>query len=359
MAELTADFEAGSNGATVTTGAGEASADAWTTVTIQANSDITYSNTQTAGGALSAKFDHNSIDSGALLLGWDHASIDDLYGRLYIYMDSHIGVGWELMKVRRSGGGQVIAMLKLDSTGHLLMTDTTGGTIGTFTNALGTGAWNRIEYHIGVNSFEAKLFTTATSETATETQTKTGTVWDQKQTVEFTAYGGGGTAQVFYLDEIVHNATSYPGPVAGAGSQTLLASADSVDGAWTDQSGGSSLAAAIDEATASDADYIHSEDMPSASGTRVKLATGDDPLSSTGHDIHWRIRKIGTATIDMTVKLYQGGGDSLGAGTLIASFDRTDVSTTFTEFTETLSSGEADSITDYSDLYLEFVADVP
>jgi hypothetical protein len=141
--------------------------------------------------------------------------------------------------------------------------------------------------------------------------------------------------------------------------QTLLVSADSADGNWRDQSGGSSLATAIDETSASDSDYIHSPDTPQDEGTRLKLASGSDPASSTGHDIKWRIRKIGTDTIDMTVKLYQGGGDSLGAGTLIASFDRTDVSTTFTEFTETLSGAEADSITDYSDLYLEFFADVP
>ena len=58
--------------------------------------------------------------------------------------------------------------------------------------------------------------------------------------------------------------------------------ADSVDGAWTDQSGGSSLFAAIDETSLSDADYIQSELSPSASGCRVKLASGGDPVSSSG-----------------------------------------------------------------------------
>jgi len=58
----------------------------------------------------------------------------------------------------------------------------------------------------------------------------------------------------------------------------------------------------------------------------------------------------------MTVKLYQGGGNSIGGGTLIATFTRNNVSTTVTEYTETLSSGEANSITDYTDLYLEFSA---
>ena len=58
----------------------------------------------------------------------------------------------------------------------------------------------------------------------------------------------------------------------------------------------------------------------------------------------------------MSVKLYQGGGNALGGGTLIASFDRTNVGTTLTSYTETLSGGQADAITDYADLYLEFFA---
>ena len=53
---------------------------------------------------------------------------------------------------------------------------------------------------------------------------------------------------------------------AAVASQILLASADSVDGAWTDQAGGTSLAAAIDETTFSDSDYIRSETSPSNSG---------------------------------------------------------------------------------------------
>lgn len=144
----------------------------------------------------------------------------------------------------------------------------------------------------------------------------------------------------------------------GGALQTLLPASDSVDGAWTDQAGGTSLAAAIDEATASDTDYIRSQLGPSSSSCRVKLAPGGDPQSSTDHNIKWRIAKdtAGGGTIGMTVKLYQGGGNSIGGGTLIASFTRSNVSETFTDFTEALSAGEADSITNYADLYLEFFA---
>lgn len=141
------------------------------------------------------------------------------------------------------------------------------------------------------------------------------------------------------------------------GSQHLAPSADSVDGTWTDQGGGTSLAAAIGEAVFSDTDYIQSVDSPSAAGCRVKLAAGSDPALSTGHVIHWRVRKnVAGQTVDMTVKLYQGGGNVLGAGTLIATRTRNNVSTAFATFDETLTGTEADSITNYADLYLEFYA---
>lgn len=145
-------------------------------------------------------------------------------------------------------------------------------------------------------------------------------------------------------------------------SQMLAPSADSVDGTWTDNSGGAVLAAAIDESAASDSDYIQSPTTPADDGCRVKLQGGTDPASSGGHIIRWRIRKdaAGGATINMTVKLRQGGGNSIGGGTLIASFARNNVDGSgWTTYAEELSGAQADTITDYSDLYLEFFADVP
>lgn len=147
---------------------------------------------------------------------------------------------------------------------------------------------------------------------------------------------------------------------AAATAQLLAPSTDSVDGNWTNELGSTTnLYDSIDEVYASDSDYIQSELSPSASGTRVKLASGSDPGSSTGHKINWRTGKSATGgdTIDMTVKLYQGGSNVLGAGTLVADFDRAAVDS-LTTYTETLSGGEADTITDYADLYLEFYATV-
>lgn len=143
----------------------------------------------------------------------------------------------------------------------------------------------------------------------------------------------------------------------GVSIQTLNPSADSADGNWTTDTGGTALAAAIDEDSASDSDYIRSEFGPSNSGCRVKLESLNDPTSSAGHIIRWRTGKnaTGGATINMTVKLMQGGANVLGAGTQIASFNRNNVDS-LTTYAESLSGAEADAITDYSDLYLEFYA---
>lgn len=135
-------------------------------------------------------------------------------------------------------------------------------------------------------------------------------------------------------------------------------SADSVDNSWTDQAGGTSLFAAIDETlTPSDADYIQSPITPVNSGCRVKVISLVDPASSIQHQIHWRAgkRHLTGPQVNMTVTLRQGGGDSLGGGTEIASFTRNNVGD-FATYIEELNTTQADSITDYTDLYLEFYA---
>lgn len=143
--------------------------------------------------------------------------------------------------------------------------------------------------------------------------------------------------------------------------QALAPTTDSVDGAWTDQAGGTALAAAIDEAAASDSDYIRSELTPANSGCRILLATASEPSTNTGHVLRWRIGKDPTsgAQINMTVTLRQGGGAALGGGTQIASFTRNNVAA-FTTYEETLSTAQADAIVyttgSAADLYLEFYA---
>ena len=131
------------------------------------------------------------------------------------------------------------------------------------------------------------------------------------------------------------------------------------DGAWVDQAAGSSnIYQSIDEVTASDADYIESPLGPVNDVYVTALTTLEDPVSSTGHIVRWRVGKntSGGATLNITVELRQGYVSEASQGTLIATCSNAEaVPDSFTDDSHTLSGGEADSITDYSSLYLRFL----
>lgn len=139
--------------------------------------------------------------------------------------------------------------------------------------------------------------------------------------------------------------------------------ATTVIGNYTDQGGGTvNIHLTIDEAVASDADYIRSPAAPINEACAFSLSDVTDPASSAGH-----IMRMRTATdlaaqqaIDFTQQLRQGYVSEASQGTLIASQSRTAVtSTTFTDSAYTLSAAEADAITDYNGLFFRFNVNKP
>ena len=116
-------------------------------------------------------------------------------------------------------------------------------------------------------------------------------------------------------------------------------------GNWTPTSG--TIAGVLDETVADDADYATTNDT--ASDTfEVKLVAGGDPASSSGHKVRYRIQ--GTGGAGVVVSLYQGA-------TLIAGpWSHNPADASWTSYEQTLSSGEADAITNYGDLRLRFVS---
>lgn len=130
-------------------------------------------------------------------------------------------------------------------------------------------------------------------------------------------------------------------------------SADTVRTGWTDQAGGAvNIFTTIDEVVAEDVEYIKTPTPPGANEFESLLTSVTDPVSSTGHVMRWRRRKqpaTGSAQINLTVRLVQGV-------TQITSQADTNLPGTFTDASYTLSAGEADAITNYADLRLEFVA---
>lgn len=85
----------------------------------------------------------------------------------------------------------------------------------------------------------------------------------------------------------------------------------------------------------------------------VSLSDQGDPQASFGHVVSYRYQKSATGgqVADLTVGLYQGS-------TLIASWTHQNIDVGWTTAGQTLSGGQADSITDYSDLRLRFAATI-
>ena len=143
-------------------------------------------------------------------------------------------------------------------------------------------------------------------------------------------------------------------------SQFARPDADITDGAWLNEAASATdMYQSIDEDVSSpnDSDYVESEAGPSSSPVVFNLSAITDPVSSSGHVMRWRRSKSGGgATLNLTVELRQGYVNEGSPGTLIKTVSDSDIPNGFATTTATLSAGEADAITDYSDLQVRIVA---
>ena len=125
-------------------------------------------------------------------------------------------------------------------------------------------------------------------------------------------------------------------------AQFARPTADASTGTWVSSLGGP-LYAAIDEVTADDADYISTT---YGSVCEVSLGSLIDPAVSAGHKVRYRLAADAGGII---VRLRQGS-------TTIAFWTHNPAPASLTTYEQTLSGAEADSITDYSALKLQFEA---
>ena len=125
-------------------------------------------------------------------------------------------------------------------------------------------------------------------------------------------------------------------------AQKLAPVSDVSDGAWL-PSTGADLYATLDEDLYSDTDYIYAT---SATTCTLALASGSDPASSTGHILRYRLL-AGSGSISVVLKQ--------GTST-IASWGPHSLTGSAQDFAQTLTGGQADSITDYSALRVEFTS---
>lgn len=148
-------------------------------------------------------------------------------------------------------------------------------------------------------------------------------------------------------------------------AQYSTPSADIVDGNWVDH-GSSNVDMYLDIVpgtpgsigSGDDTTYIESPANPSSEACAFDLSTVSDPVSSSSHVMRWRRAKDAASggQIDLTLELRQGYVSEGTSGTLINSYSDTNLSETFATTSDTLTGGEADTITDYSDLQIRFVA---
>ncbi len=130
---------------------------------------------------------------------------------------------------------------------------------------------------------------------------------------------------------------------------------------WLDEVDGVDIYQSIDEVSPSDADYIISASAPTLDIYVTKLTTMEDPVIATGHIVRYRYQKdaAGGSTINLIMTLYEGYVNEGAKGTLIATEVQNNISNGWVTGAYTLSAGEANSITDYTDLAVRLSADQP
>lgn len=134
--------------------------------------------------------------------------------------------------------------------------------------------------------------------------------------------------------------------------QTGFPDSDISDGRWLNSaSNNTNLYSYIDEASVNDSDYIHVTDEWGSTDTCI-FGLGDvtDPNSAASHKFTVRYKDdMGMDSIDLTVTLLQGASTTIRAVSLTPS-------DSFADTTTTLTSSEANAISDYSDLRLKIQA---
>ncbi|MGQ0771524.1 MAG: hypothetical protein ACT4NT_01945 [Nitrososphaerota archaeon] len=128
-------------------------------------------------------------------------------------------------------------------------------------------------------------------------------------------------------------------------------------GGWTDTAGGDSdtiLYDEVNESARNDANFARSKTFVLGADSdiwTIGLQGVVDPESSSNHVVSYVFRKntLGVSTVHTTIRLLQGG-------TQIGSWTDNNIGTTFTSASKTLTAGEANSITDYSNLSLEITS---
>ncbi len=219
---LTQDFGEGTNGTTLTAGntagVGE---NAFNSVTITNSAPTVFSNAQAIHSALSGSFS-TTATAGTSYVTWTFTAVAQFYGRVYLYLVAHPTTTDANIQIRGTGastGGNI----QISNTGNITIQNIAFSQIHTFTNAIPTGTWVRIEWDMvtgtaGNAVFTVNYYASADSTTVTETFTDNTYAWGGTGGVAEVDFGWTNphaSQPVLYLGPIQVNNYQYPGPIGG------------------------------------------------------------------------------------------------------------------------------------------------
>lgn len=121
---------------------------------------------------------------------------------------------------------------------------------------------------------------------------------------------------------------------------------DIAAGGWT-PSTGLTLAGVLDEVSPDDTDFIASSTNPSTDVAEIKFLNVQAPSNGNNHTVSYRIK--GDSSTNLRV-------DLVCNTTIIKTWTHNPAPASFTRYDQTLTSGEAATIADYSNLRLRVTA---
>jgi hypothetical protein len=134
-----------------------------------------------------------------------------------------------------------------------------------------------------------------------------------------------------------------------ATTTTIRPLTDVTTSGWTKTAGAGTYSAAVNEVSVDDTSYDESPATPSASVIEWKLAAGSYPGSTAGHTVTVRMEQVSASSTSVVCALVQGT-------TVISSSTFTGLTTSFVDYSWTLTPTEASNITDYTDLRIRVTA---
>lgn len=235
MSRATADFELGTDGATILA-ADPGSATAWDLVTIGASGGaVTYDNDHVSLGTLAGKLVAGSGGAKSSLR-WSTGigSLTDHYGAARIWTAAYPASASPVVQALNTGSNQVNIRWRTD--GRIEIRDAGGAMLIASTDAVPLNSWFRLEWHMIHNattgSVELRIFhagaTMDAHETLIVTNANTGTVCNQLDFIVNAA------SQTIWLDELIAGATAFPGDLTLTYQISFTNNPFAASPAWSD-----------------------------------------------------------------------------------------------------------------------------